>query len=169
MCSASQEIFHFWWNMKVRYCVQKNPPQVSILSLMNPVHTQPYFPDIHFNIILCMYTQLFKVVSSFQSISTKCLSFLPSVLHALPISSSFALTVLIIFSEDYKICSYSLCSFLLCPVTSFLLGPNIVLTILFSYTCNLFSSLSIIDQDSYPYKTTAKLYFSLCFSCFKMG
>jgi hypothetical protein len=37
--SSSRDILRFLWNLKVRYCVRKNQPQIAILSLMNPVHT----------------------------------------------------------------------------------------------------------------------------------
>jgi hypothetical protein len=38
-----------------------------------------------------------------------------------------------------------------------LLGPNILLSTLFSKTLSLCSSLSVRDQVSYPYKTTGKI------------
>jgi hypothetical protein len=51
--SASQEIPHLSKNPNVHYRVQNSPPLVLILSHMNPVHTfLPYFPNIHYNIIL---------------------------------------------------------------------------------------------------------------------
>jgi hypothetical protein len=52
-----------------------------------------------------------------------------------------ALITLAILGEEYKPCSYS-CSFLQPPVTSSLLGPNILST-LFSNTLNLCSSLNV--------------------------
>jgi len=58
----------------------------------------------------------------------------------------------IIFGEQYRSLSSSLCSFLHSPVTSFLLGPNI-LNALFSNTLSLRSSLDVRDQVPHPYKT----------------
>jgi hypothetical protein len=63
----------------------------------------------------------------------------------------------IIFSEEYRSLSSSLCILLYSPVTSSLLGPNIVLSTLFSNTLSLCSSLSVRDQVSHPYKTTGKI------------
>jgi len=51
----------------------------------------------------------------------------------------------------------SLCSFLHSPVTSSLLGQNILLNTLFSNTLSPLSSLNISDQVSHPYKKQAKL------------
>jgi len=48
-------------------------------------------------------------------------------------------------------------SFLHSPVTSSLLGPNILLNILFSHTLSLRSTLNLNDQVSHPYKTTGKI------------
>jgi hypothetical protein len=62
----------------------------------------------------------------------------------------------IIFGDEYRSLSSSLCSLLHSPVTSSLLGPNILLSTLFSNTLSLCSSLSVRDQVSHPYKTTGK-------------
>jgi hypothetical protein len=43
------------------------------------------------------------------------------------------------------------------PVASSLLGPNILLSTLFLNILSLCSSLSVRDQVSHPYKTTAKI------------
>jgi len=60
------------------------------------------------------------------------------------------------FGEQYISLSSSLCSFLHIPVTSSLLGPNILLNTLFSNILSLHSSLNVSDQVSHPYKTTGK-------------
>jgi hypothetical protein len=69
-----------------------------------------------------------------------------------------------IFVDEYRSLSPSLCSFLHCPVASSLLGPNILLSTLFSNTFSLCSSLSVRDQVSHSYKTTGKIivYPNLC-------
>jgi hypothetical protein len=48
-------------------------------------------------------------------------------------------------------------SFLHSPVTLSLLGPNILLSVLFSNTLSLRSSLSVSSQVSDPYKTTGRI------------
>jgi hypothetical protein len=50
-----------------------------------------------------------------------------------------------------------LCSFLHYPFTSSLLGPNILLSTLFSNALSLCPSLNVRDQVSHPYKTTGRL------------
>jgi hypothetical protein len=50
-----------------------------------------------------------------------------------------------------------LCSFLHSAVTPSLLGPNILLSILFSNTLSLRSPLNVSDQVSLSYKTTGKI------------
>jgi hypothetical protein len=49
----------------------------------------------------------------------------------------------IIFGDEYRSLSSSLCSLLHFPVASSLLGPNILLSTLFSNTLSLCSSLSV--------------------------
>ena len=61
-----------------------------------------------------------------------------------------------ILDEEYRSLSSSLCSFLHSPVTSYLLGPNILVNALFSNTLSQLSSLNVSDQVSHLYKTTGK-------------
>ena len=51
----------------------------------------------------------------------------------------------------------SLCNLLHSPVTSSLLGPNILLNTIFSNTLSFLSSRNVSDQVSHPYKTTGKI------------
>jgi hypothetical protein len=67
------------------------------------------------------------------------------------------LIFLIILCEEYNSWSSSLCSFLHPPDTSALFGQNILLSILFSNTLSLCSSLNVRDQVSHPYRTTGKI------------
>jgi len=50
-----------------------------------------------------------------------------------------------------------LCSLLHSPVTSSLLGPNILLITLFSKTLSVRSALNLSDHISHPHKTTGKI------------
>ena len=62
-----------------------------------------------------------------------------------------------ILGEAYRSISSSLFSFLHYPVTLSLLGPNVLLSTLFSNILSLHSSLSLSNEVSYPYKTTVKI------------
>ena len=62
-----------------------------------------------------------------------------------------------ILGEEYKSFSSSLCNLLHSPVTSSLLGPNILLNTTFSNTLIFLSSSNVNDQVSHPYKQQAKL------------
>jgi len=62
-----------------------------------------------------------------------------------------------ILGEQYKSFSSSLYNFLHSPVTSSLLGPNILLNTMFSNTLSFLSSCNVTDQVSHPYKTTGKI------------
>ena len=62
-----------------------------------------------------------------------------------------------ILGEQYISLSYPSTSFLHSPVTSSLLGPNILLKILFSNTLSLRASLNASDQVSHPHKITGKI------------
>jgi hypothetical protein len=59
----------------------------------------------------------------------------------------------LIFGKEYISLSSALCSFIHSAVTSSLLGPNILLSTVFSNTLSLRSSLNVMDQVSHPYKT----------------
>ena len=158
--SASQEISRILWNPKVHYRSHKCRTPVPIRSQLNPIHTPTYhFLKIH----------LFIVLPS-TSWSPKCsLSFrFPTKTLYTPLLSPILATCpahLIVFDfitrrvvgEEYRSLSSSLCSFLHSPVTSSLLGRNILFNILFSNTVNLRSSLTLSDQVSHPHKTTGKI------------
>ena len=62
-----------------------------------------------------------------------------------------------ILGEEYKSLSSSLCNLLHSPVTSSLLGPNILLNTVISNTLSFLSTRNVSDQTSHPYKTTGKI------------
>ena len=62
-----------------------------------------------------------------------------------------------ILDEKYKSFSSSLCNLLHSPITSSLLGPNILLNTMFSNTISFLSSHNVNGQVSHPYKTTGKI------------
>jgi hypothetical protein len=65
--------------------------------------------------------------------------------------------ILIILGKEYKLWSSLLCSFLHPPITPSLFGPNIQLSSLFPNTLSLYSSLTVRDHVSHPYRTTGKI------------
>jgi hypothetical protein len=69
------------------------------------------------------------------------------------------LIILIILGDEYKSRCSSLCGFLHSPIPSFLFGPNILFSTLFSNIQILLSSLNVRDQVSHPYRTTVKIIF----------
>jgi hypothetical protein len=72
-----------------------------------------------------------------------------------PILHHFIIPILL--DREYDLWYSSLNSFLLPPITSSVLGQNILLSTLFSDTLNLSSSLNVRDKFSHPYKTRSKI------------
>ena len=128
--AASQEIPHISRNPKVHYRTHKRPPTVPILGQPNPVHIPTsHLLEIRPNII--------------HSSTPRSPQWSPSLRfpHQDPIHSPFsspiratcpAHLILLdfitrtILGEVYRSFSSSLCSLLHSPVTSSLLGPNIL-------------------------------------------
>ena len=152
--SAGQEIFCILWNLKVHYCTYKCPPPVQVLSQIKPVHA--YHPTSWRSIlILSSHLHIGLPSGLFPSgFPTKTLyaPLLPPINATCLTHLSFhSLITWRIFGEQYRPLSSSLCSFLHFPLTSFLLGPNILLSTLCSNTLSLRSSLNVSDHVSHPY------------------
>ena len=105
-----------------------------------PEDPSQYYPPI--------YPWVFQVVSFLQVSSPKpCVRLCSPTLRATcPAHLILDLITRIIFGEQYRSLSFPLCSFLHTPVTSSLLGPNILLNTLFSNTLSLRSSLNVSDK-----------------------
>jgi hypothetical protein len=70
---------------------------------------------------------------------------------------SYYLNTGMIFGNKYRSWIFSLYDILLSPITSFRIGPHVFLSVLFSNTPTLCSSVSVRDQVSHPYITEGKI------------
>ena len=141
--AASQEIPRISRNPKVHYRTHKRPPPVSILGQPNPVHIPTYhLLEIHPNIInpftprspQWSLSLRFPHQDPIHPLSTRIRATCPAHLILLDFITRT------ILGEQYKSFSSSLCSLLHSPVTSPLLGPNILLNTMFSNTLSCISS-----------------------------
>jgi len=143
------------WNPKVHYRSHNCPPPVPILGQLDPAHTPPHPTSWSSILILSSHLRLGLLSGLFPSgfptitLYTPLLSPVCATCSAHPILPDF---ITRIFGEEYRSLSSQLCSFL-----QSLLGPNILLSTLFSNTFNLPSSLNVSDQVSHPYTTTSKI------------
>ena len=160
--AASQEIPRISRNPKVHYRTHKRPPPVSILGQPNPVHIPTsHLLEIHLNIIHPSTPRSRHWSPSLRFPHQDPIHPLSSPIRATCPAHLILLHFIThtILSEEYKSFSSSLCSLLHSPVTSSLLGPNILLNTMFSNTLSFLSSLNLNDKFSRPYKTTGKLQF----------
>ena len=139
--AAGQEISRISRNPKVHYRTHKPPPPVSILGQPNPVH----IPTSH---LLEIHPSTPR--SPQWSLSLRFPHQDPIHPHSSPIRATCPAHLIpldfitrTILGEEYKSFSSSLCNLLHSPVTSSFLGPNILLSTMFSNTLSFLSSLNV--------------------------
>ena len=134
--AASQEIPRISRNPKVHYRTHKRPPPVSVLGQPIPVHI-PTFHHLenHPNIIhpstptspQWFFPSGFRTKTPYTALSSPIRATCPANLILLDF------IIRTIWGEEYKSFSSSLCSLLQSPVTSSLLGPNILINTIIRY------------------------------------
>jgi len=158
--SASQEIPRISWNPKVHYRIHKWSPPVLILSQISPVHAS-HPTSWRSVLILSSHLRLGLPIgllpSGFPTKTPYTLLLSPTLATcpAHPILLDFITRT--ILGEEYRSLSSSLRSFHHSPVTSSLLGPNVLLNTLFL----LYGSIHV-DMWTFCEKVRTVLRQSLC-------
>jgi hypothetical protein len=160
--SATWRLTPWRQNLKVHHRVHNSPPTIPILSQVNPLHTVP--ADL-FNI----HVDPIFPSTPWSSDWFFPLGFPTEILHTFLFCRLRAtcpyqlilleLTCVMIFGGESKLWSSPVCNFLRTPFTSSHLGPNILLSTLFSDTLSLLSSLMWETKFRAHTKPLAKLWF----------
>ena len=141
--AASQEIPRILRNSKVHYRTHKRPAPVFTLGQPNPVHIPTsQLLGIHPNIIHPSTLRSPQWSPSLRFPHQEPIHPLSSPIRATCPAHLILLDFITrtILREEYKSFSSSLCNLLHSPVTSSLLGPNILLNTMFSNTLSFLSS-----------------------------
>ena len=141
--AASQEIPRISQNPKVHYCTHKRPPPVYILGQSNAIHIHTsHLLEIRSNIIHPSTRRSPQWSPSLRFPHQDPTHPLSSPIHATCTAHLILLDFITrtILGEEYKSFSSSLCNLLHSPVTSSLLGPNILLNTKFWNTLSFLSS-----------------------------
>ena len=158
--AASQEIPRISRNLKVHYRTHKRPPPVSILGQPSPLHIPTsHLLEIHPHIIHPSMPRSPQWSLSLRFPHQDSIRPLSSPIHATCPAHLILLDFITstILGEEYRTFSSSLCSLLHSPITSSLLGPNILVNTIFSNILSFLSSLNVSDQVSYPCRTDGSL------------
>ena len=151
--ASSQETPRISRNPKVHYRTHKRPPPITILGQPNPVqiHTS-HFLEIRYNIIRPSTSRSPQWSPSLRFPHQDPIHPLSSPIRATCPAHLILLDFITrtILGEEYKSFSSSLCNLLHSPVTSSILGPNILLNTTFANTLSFLSSRSVNDQVSHP-------------------
>jgi hypothetical protein len=160
-CSRStpQELRNTLRNSRVYYRVRKRPPIVPILSQVNPIHTLPfYFFTIHTNIILpptfrsSWWSLPFYLAHQYHV----CIPLLPYECYISCLSHPLWLNNPNYIWRRVQVMELLIMHFLQPLIISSVLGPNCLLSTLFSNILGVCSSLTVRDQVSHPYRPTGR-------------
>jgi hypothetical protein len=158
VCDSHDQLTPWRQNPKVYHRVYKIPPPVPVLSQLDPLYTPPASQSpqdpfwSHPPIYACLPNGLSSSGFPAKTLYTS-LSFHASHMPRPPHSPWFHLPndiwgwvrIMKLFTVQ------------LSPVSSSLLGPDILLRTLFSNILSQCSSLNVRDQVSHPYKTSGRI------------